>query len=211
MINQSNTLGFYNSNAHLFIEQTIDVNMRLLYQPFINNLPVRPKSDQNILDLGCGSGRDSMHFASLGFNVTAIDSSSALLDLAKAAAQKGMDYQDTIEWHCATFQDIIQKNWQRQFTAIWACASLLHVAYDELPELIDGLLHMLTDDGVFYASFKYGISDRVKDSRFFCDMNEKRWGTVKQKINHEFKDEIWLTNDQRADRDEKWFNIMIKR
>src|SRR5699024_11308364 len=66
----------------------------------------------------------SMHFASLGFNVTSVDSSAALLDLAKAAAQKSMDYQDTIEWHCATFQDIIQKDWQRQFTAIWACASL---------------------------------------------------------------------------------------
>ena len=71
MIDQSNTLAFYNSNAHSFIEQTINVNMRLLYQPFINNLPVRSKSNQNILDLGCGSGRDSMHFASLGFNVTA--------------------------------------------------------------------------------------------------------------------------------------------
>ena len=210
MIDQSNTLAFYNSNAHSFIEQTIDVNMRLLYQPFIDNLPVRPISNQNILDLGCGSGRDSMHFASLGFNVTSVDSSAALLDLAKAAAQKSMDYQDTIEWHCATFQDIIQKDWQRQFTAIWACASLLHVAYDELPELIDGLLHILTDDGVFYGSFKYGDDEYVKDSRFFCDMNEERWEAIKQKTNHEFKDSIWLTDDQRVDRNEKWFNIMIK-
>ena len=42
-------------------------------------------------------------------------------------------------------------------------------------------------------------------------MNEKRWEAIKQKTNQEFKDEIWLTNDQRVDRDEKWFNIMIKR
>lgn len=211
MIEQSNTQAFYDSNAHSFIEQTINVDMRLLYKPFMNNLPVRPASQQKILDLGCGSGRDSMHFANLGFNVTAIDSSAALIGLAKTAAQQGLNHQNAIEWHCTTFQDIVQKNWQRQFTAIWACASLLHVPYNELPELIDGLLDMLTDDGVFYASFKYGDNEHVKDNRFFCDMNEERWEAIKQKTSHEFKDKTWLTTDQRVDRNEKWFNIMIKR
>ena len=92
-----------------------------------------------------------------------------------------------------------------------ACTSLLHVAYYELPKLIDGLLHMITDDGVFYASFKYGNSERVKDGRFFCDMNEEHWEALKQKITAEFKDKTWLTTDRRADRNEEWFNIMIKR
>jgi len=32
-----------------------------------------------------------------------------------------------------------------------------------------------------------------------------------KKIIHEFKEETWLTIDQRADRNEAWFNIMIKR
>ena len=41
-------------------------------------------------------------------------------------------------------------------------------------------------------------------------MNEERWEAIKQKTNHEFKDKIWLTDDQRVDRNEKWFNIMIK-
>jgi len=32
-----------------------------------------------------------------------------------------------------------------------------------------------------------------------------------KKITHEFKEETWLTIDQRADRNnESWFNIMIK-
>ena len=70
---------------------------------------------------------------------------------------------------------------------------------------------MLTDDGVFYASFKYGNSERVKDGRFFCDMNEERWESLKQKITYEFKDKTWLTADQRADRNEEWYNIIIKK
>lgn len=211
MINQSKTLAFYNRNAKLFINQTVGVDMYQLYQPFIEKLPVRLPSQQNILDLGCGSGRDSMYFAKLGFNVTAIDGSRELIDLAKSSAQQCMSYQDTIEWYCSTFQDIVQKNWQCQFTAIWACASLLHVPYKELPELVDSLLTTLIDEGTFYASFKYGNNERVDNGRFFCDMNEDRWEALKQKITYEFRDETWLTIDQRADRNnESWFNIMIK-
>ncbi|MGB6927233.1 class I SAM-dependent methyltransferase [Psychrobacter sp.] len=205
MINQSNTLAFYNSNANSFFEQTISVDMHRLYQPFIDNLPIRPSSQQHILDLGCGSGRDSMYFANLGFNVTATDGSQELIERAKP------HNNDIIDWQCLTFEQIPFQKWYKRFTSIWACASLLHVPYEELPELVDNLLTMLTDDGIFYVSFKYGNHEHVDNGRFFCDINEERWNALKQKITCKFKAETWLTIDQRADRNEKWFNIMIKR
>ena len=185
MIDQSNTLAFYNSNARSFIEQTISVDMHRLYQPFIDNLPVRPVHQQNILDLGCGSGRDSIHFANLGFNVTAIDGSRELIERAKT------HHNDIIDWRCLTFEQIPFQNWYKRFTSIWACASLLHVPYEELPELVDNLLTTLTDKGSFYASFKYGNNERTDNGRFFCDMNEERWEALK-KNNHKFKEETFL-------------------
>ncbi|WP_299184962.1 class I SAM-dependent methyltransferase [uncultured Psychrobacter sp.] len=145
-----------------------------------------------------------MYFASLDYQVTAIDGSRKLIDWAKS------HYDDVIDWRCMTFKQTLFQGWCKCFTGIWACASLLHVPYTELPELIEGLLDMLTDDGVFYVSFKYGNSERVKDGRFFCDINEVRWETLKQKITSEFKDQTWLTTDQRADRNEQWFNIIIE-
>ena len=77
--------------------------------------------------------------------------------------------------------------------------------------IIDKLIDTLADNGVFYASFKYGNSEHFKDKRFFCDMNEERWQATKEKLNYSFKDTIWLTEDQRVDKDEMWFNILIKR
>ena len=204
MINQSNTLTFHDSNANSFIEQTISVDMHRLYQPFIYNLPIKLAAQQHILDLGCGSGRDSMYFAKLGFNVTAIDGSRELIERAK------IHHNDMIDWQCVTFEQIPFQNWYKRFTSIWACASLLHVPYEKLPELVDNLLTTLTDDGIFYASFKYGNHEHVDNGRFFCDINEERWNALKQKITYEFKEETWLTIDQRADRNEAWFNIMIK-
>lgn len=208
---KENTVNFYNDNAQAFIEQTFSLEMQSLYEPFIASLPATPQSQHRILDVGCGSGRDSLHFAQLGLDVTAIDGSAAFIDIAKRSNDHNYAYQANIDWQHCTFEDIRQRNWQKQFMGIWACASLLHVPYAELPVLIDNLIDTLADDGVFYASFKYGNSERIANERFFCDMNEGRWQAIEQKLNHDFSDTIWLTEDQRVDKDEMWFNILIKR
>ena len=59
------TLDYYNNNADLFICDTKDVEFSDIQKEFISYLP--PCSD--ILDLGCGSGRDSMVFMRIGHNV----------------------------------------------------------------------------------------------------------------------------------------------
>lgn len=208
---KENTVNFYNDNAQAFIEQTFSLEMQSLYEPFIASLPATPQSQHRILDVGCGSGRDSLHFAQLGLDVTAIDGSAAFIDIAKQSNDQRNAYRSNIDWQHCTFEEIHQRNWQKQFMGIWACASLLHVPYAELPVLIDNLIDTLVDDGVFYASFKYGNSERLVDKRFFCDMDEDRWQAIKQKLNHDFSDTVWLTEDQRVDKDEMWFNILIKR
>ncbi len=186
----------------IFDNRSLKVDYRTL-EPIL-------KEGMLILDVGCGSGRDSLYFAKLGLEVTAIDGSATFIDIAKHPDNQDHAYQANINWQHCTFEEIRQKNWQKQFIGIWACASLLHISYEELPVLIDTLIDMLTDDGIFYVSFKYGNTERLNDNRFFCDMNEERWQTITQKVSHKFKSETWLTRDQRANRSEKWFNIMIK-
>ncbi len=127
--------------------------------------------------------------------MTAIDGSAAFINIAKQVDNRNHAYRATINWQHCSFEEIRQKNWQKQFMGIWACASLLHVPYAELPVLIDDLIDTLADDGVFYASFKYGNSKRFKDNRFLCDMNEERWQVIKKKLNHDFSDTIWLAED----------------
>ena len=60
--------------------------------PFANLqefLPLpRVKSPLRALDLGCGTGASGLRLAQLGFQVTLMDSSPAMLDIAKRAAQK---------------------------------------------------------------------------------------------------------------------------
>src|SRR5262249_25512408 len=50
-------------------------------------LPARPSgSSLNALDLGCGTGAAAVRLAHLGFHVTLLDSSPAMLDVAQRAA-----------------------------------------------------------------------------------------------------------------------------
>lgn len=199
------TLNYYQTHAQDFFEETLNVDMQDLYQPFLTNLPLSNLfNQQNILDVGCGSGRDSLFFDKQGFAVTAMDGSQNLIELAK-------NQNPTIHWQCLDFYQIKNQNWQNQFTGIWACASLLHLPFDELPNVINDLILMLKTNGVFYASFKYGDSDREKDGRFFCDMNEQRWQSIFLQHKNVSLIQTWQTKDRRADREEVWFNSLLKK
>ena len=197
-------LNYYDKNAVVFAIHTVSIDMHDLYELFLNQLPQR--DTQCILDVGCGSGRDANYFAKQGYDVTAIDASAKLIQWAQ---QHHMSSR--IDWHHLAFSNIGKKAWRGKFTGIWACASLLHANFLELPSIIGSLLDSLTDDGVMYVSFKYGEGERVDNERFFCDMDESRWTTIVAKIPQVVEYDIWLSADKRADYKNAWFNVMIRK
>ena len=196
------TLDYYQRNAKDFFSQTINVDMQNVYHPFLEYLPKAHLSNQQkILDFGCGSGRDSVFFANQGFEVVAIDGSKSLIELAQQTDTR-------IDWQCLRFDEIAKQSWQNHFTGIWACASLLHVPFDELPKLLNDLILCIKSDGILYASFKYGDAEREKDGRFFCDMNEQRWKLIEEQLISTKLLKVWQTFDNRVDRQEIWWNIL---
>ena len=198
------TLNYYDDNAVEFACQTVSIDMHDLYALFISQLPQR--DTQCILDVGCGSGRDANYFAKQGYEVTAIDASAELIQWAE---QHHMSSR--ITWVHLDFSSIEKQAWENKFTGIWACASLLHVPFLELPFIINSLLDTFTDDGVMYVSFKYGKGERVDEERFFCDMNESRWKAIVAKIPQVIEYKIWLSADKRSGIENNWFNITIKK
>ena len=171
------TLNYYDDNAVEFAIQTVSIDIHNLYELFINQLPQRNK--HYLLDVGCGSGRDANYFAKQGYEVTAIDASAELIQWAHKAHMSSR-----ISWVHLNLSSIEKQAWENKFTGIWACASLLHAPFLELPFIINSLLDTLTDDGVMYVSFKYGKGERVDEERFFCDMDELRWMTPAVKSVH---------------------------
>ncbi|WP_412500308.1 class I SAM-dependent methyltransferase [Shewanella chilikensis] len=190
------TIDFYQNKADSFFADTVDVDMSALYSKFLSRLP----SGTTILDAGCGSGRDSKAFKSLGYEVTAIDASSEMV--RRAAEHSGVDVRQS------TFDEVTEIE---AFDGIWACASLLHVPFEQLPDSMIALRNALKAGGIWYLSFKYGSGDREKDGRHFTDMNEERFKRLLDTVGGLEVLESWVTVDARPDRNEQWLNLVLKR
>ena len=58
MRNKNTTIEYYDNNAISFVNSSIDADMHPMADLFLQYLPDQAK----ILDLGCGTGRDSLYF-----------------------------------------------------------------------------------------------------------------------------------------------------
>lgn len=190
------TIDYYNTHAAQFADSTFAVDMESLYQPFLALL----SANAHILDVGCGSGRDSLAFKNKGYQVAAFDYSEELVKKATELTGVVIRHQ--------SFYDIDESE---VYDGIWACASLLHCERERLVEVLQKLVTALKPRGVVYMSFKYGDSDREKDGRYFTDLNEEQAVGVLAQLDSVELLRQWVTEDQRPERDEKWLNLLIKK
>ena len=191
------TIDYYNKNSEKFYNNTVHIDLSELYSKFLRHIP----DNGSILDLGCGSGRDSLYFLEKGYIVTSVDASEEMVRLSsELTGQKS---------HCMNMQDIEFKN---EFNGIWACASLLHVDKGSTENLLSNLGKALKTDGCLYASYKYGDGAQIKGDRFFNNYDESTFEEVVDNVVEFEIENYWITKDLRPDRiDEKWLNVILKK
>jgi 2-polyprenyl-3-methyl-5-hydroxy-6-metoxy-1,4-benzoquinol methylase len=191
------TLQYYQYHAAEFVDGTQSVDMNELYNQFLTKL----SGTGSILDIGCGSGRDTMHFNQLGYDVMAFDGSEAIVKLASQQAKFPVLH--------ATFTDFTT---ERCFDGMWACASLLHVPLEQQTATITHLVSFLKPNGIFYASYKLGQTETHKAGRYFCNMDAESFAQVIKNIPDLTIMEHWITGDQRPGRaSEQWFNVLLQK
>ncbi len=123
---------------------------------FIQELPQNAK----ILDLGCGTGRDSRWFLEKGFKVIGVDFSSGMLKIAKKNAPKAKFIQ----------KDIRKVNFpENYFDGIWCSFVLLHLKRDEILPLIKRIKKFLRKGGVLFVATKEGKGEIIEPEH----LNEK--------------------------------------
>ena len=190
------TSQYYSDNSQEFFESTVIADMTPQYEHFLKYFP----SESNILDLGCGSGRDTKAFLKMGYDVEAIDGSEEICRLAS-------DYTG-ITVKCMDFMEL---NSIERYDAIWACASLLHVSSAQIPIMFSKMKDALRENGIVYMSFKHGDFEGERNGRFFLDMTSERFHALCKADTGFQIEEEWYSEDVRNDIDTKWYNCIVRK
>lgn len=191
------SIGYYNKYAAKVYEETVDQDMSEIMAVFLEHL----EEGDTILDLGCGSGRDSRIFYDRGYDVTPMDASEAMCKLAEI--HSGLP---------VLFLTYEEMDFDSVFDGVWACASLLHVPKKEMSGILTKIARSLRDGGVLYMSFMLGEFEGFRGERYFSDYTQ---GSMEEllKDNDRFDTiKVWETKVVESGySDIKWINVLAKK
>jgi SAM-dependent methyltransferase len=186
---------YYNEKANEFISNVHHLDMTHLYEVFEKYL----NPNAQILDVGSGTGRDSLYFSKKGYLVTAFDASESLVEFSKF-------FLDDVRLE--TFESFYTET---LFDGIWACASLLHVERGDIIRLIQKYIDFLKPQGVFYMSFKSSDFDYIKEGRQFTCFTITSMNELIRHLHDVKVVELFETKDTRSDRQETWINVILQK
>ena len=171
-------------------------------EKFLAELP----KGASILDVGCGAGVKSRYLIDKGFNVTGIDFSEKMIEIARRESP-GIPFEvvDVYE---------IEK-YPKTFDGVFAQAVLLHVPKNRIREVLEKLKDKINPNGLLYIAVKGMRDDGVEEAikreddygyeyeRFFSFFNIPELENYLKELDMEI---VWKTNtiSGRAD----WLQIV---
>lgn len=134
------TLAHYDQHAQAFWEGTREHDVSQNTGALLEHIDVLPPFD--LLDFGCGPGRDLMLFKALGHRAIGLEGSPQLAAMARANSGCEVLEQDFLELDLPG----------NHFDGVFANAVLFHVPSQELPRILSELHATLKPGGVLFSS-----------------------------------------------------------
>ena len=134
------TLSHYDEHAQSYWEGTRDHDVSQNVDALLQSIEVPPPFE--LLDLGCGPGRDLKTFTALGHRATGLEGSAQLAALARTNSGR-----EVLEQNFLTLELPIS-----HFDGVFANAVLFHVPTQELPRILRELHATLKPGGVLFTS-----------------------------------------------------------
>lgn len=119
--------------------------------------------NSEVLDIGCGPGRDLDFFASCRHRVVGVELNSSFYDMCSS--------QHTVI--NGDIRELTQFFAPQTFDGIWAQSSLVHLSSEEVADVIADCFALLRPGGLFFASVPAAGESGWRD-----EYDGRRWYTV---------------------------------
>jgi SAM-dependent methyltransferase len=158
------TIAYYDRVAQAFWDGTRDHDVSQNYEAFLGAIEGVPPYD--ILDLGCGPGRDLRHFSALGHHAVGLDGSREFAAMARSHSGCEVLHQDFLAMALP----------EGGFDGVFANASLFHVPSAELPRVLREIAATLKPRGVLFCSNPRGNNEEgFSNGRYGCFFDLDTW------------------------------------
>ena len=134
------TLAYYDRGAQAFWEGTRDHDVSQNIDALLQHIEAAPPFE--LLDFGCGPGRDLKAFTTLGHHATGLEGSHELAAMARLHSGCEVLEQSFLALDLPA----------EHFHGVFANAALFHVPSQELPRVLRELYATLKPRGVLFAS-----------------------------------------------------------
>lgn len=160
----SHTIEHYDAQAESFWQGTRDHDVRQNIDALLRW--IEGEAPFEILDLGCGPGRDLVTFTQLGHRATGLDGTPSFCDMARLHSGCEVLQQSFLELTLPA----------ERYDGIFANASLFHVPTQELPRVLRELQASLKPSGVLFSSNPRGRGEEGWSSgRYGAYHDLPRW------------------------------------
>lgn len=156
---------FYKSEHKDIVTPTLFANF--IYENYIKN-----KSVVNLIEFGCGNGRDSLYFAKNNLSVTAIDSSNIAINSLK-------NRDKNIRWICGDFTNSLDIS--DKFDICYSRFTLHAIDDSSQSGFIQNVKNLLKSDGILAIEArsvndgKFGLGKKVGKNAFIFDNHYRRF------------------------------------
>lgn len=172
------TLGHYETNAEAFWQGTRDHDVSQNIEAFLKALPQREGLD--LLDLGCGPGRDLHYFKGLGHRAVGLDGSQTFCKMAQEHSGCDVLNQSFAELDLG----------EQCFDGIYANASLFHVPSQLLPSVLNACHRALREGGILFSSNPRGNDEGWNGQRYGhymeFDVSQRFWSDAGFEVLHHY-------------------------
>ncbi len=134
------TLEYYDQNAQEFWESTREHDVSQNIAAFLRYIERPPPFD--LLDFGCGPGRDLLTFKRLGHRATGLEGSIRLAEMARSYSGCEVLHQNFLQLSLPS----------DRFDGVFANAALFHIPGQALPRVLKDLYTTLKPHGVLFSS-----------------------------------------------------------